>query len=77
MTGKLVESNGVLLTTNQQGILRSADDGENWAVVISEGGVGIDVANIKGGVAAINYSTIAKDPENKNLLRRRQNLAGY
>ena len=60
MVGKLVESNGVLVTTSQGGILRSTDDGESWALVISEGGVGIDVANIKGGFAAINYSTAAK-----------------
>ena len=60
MVGKLVESNGVLLATNQRGILQSTDDGETWKVVISEGGVGIDVENIKGGFAAINYSTPAK-----------------
>ena len=58
--GKMVESNGVLLAPSQGGILRSTDDGESWALVISEGGVGIDVANIKGGFAAINYSTAAK-----------------
>src|SRR5205085_526560 len=58
--GKIVESNGVLLATSQQGILRSTDDGENWALVISEGGVGIDVEQIEGGFAAINYSTAAK-----------------
>jgi photosystem II stability/assembly factor-like uncharacterized protein len=60
MVGKLVESNGVILATSQGGILRSADDGESWALVVNEGGVGIDVANIKGGFAAINYSTAAK-----------------
>jgi hypothetical protein len=60
MVGKLVESNGVLVTTGQGGILKSADDGESWALVISEGGVGIDVANIKGGFAAIYYSSAAK-----------------
>jgi len=58
--GKMVESNGVLLATSQGGILRSTDDGENWALVISEGGVGIDVECIPGGFAAINYSTAAK-----------------
>ncbi|MEP7233234.1 MAG: hypothetical protein ABI691_23450 [Ginsengibacter sp.] len=60
MVGKLVESDGVLVTTNQGGILRSTDDGESWTLVISEGGVGIDVEKIKGGFAAINYSTTAK-----------------
>ena len=58
--GKMVESNAVLLATSQGGILRSTDDGENWALVISEGGVGIDVERIKGGFAAITYSTVSK-----------------
>ena len=58
--GKMVESNGVLLATSQGGILRSTDDGENWALVISEGGVGIDVERIEGGFAAITYSTVSK-----------------
>lgn len=57
---KIVESNGVLLTTSNRGIIRSTDGGKNWELVISEGGVGIDVACIKGGFAAINYSTAAK-----------------
>jgi photosystem II stability/assembly factor-like uncharacterized protein len=58
--GKMVESNRVLLATSQGGILRSTDDGESWALVISEGGVGIDVATIQGGFAAITYSTVSK-----------------
>ena len=57
---KMVASNGVLLATSEEGIVRSTDDGENWAVVISEGGVGIDVASINGGFAAITYSTVSK-----------------
>jgi len=57
---KIVESNAVLLTTSNRGIIRSTDGGENWELVISEGGVGIDVACIKGGFAAINYSTTAR-----------------
>lgn len=56
---KIVESNGVLLTTSNSGIIRSTDGGKNWELVISEGGVGIDVASIKGGFAAINYSIAA------------------
>jgi hypothetical protein len=58
--GKIIESNAVLLANCQRGILRSADDGESWALVISEGGVGIDIERIEGGFAAINYSTDAK-----------------
>jgi photosystem II stability/assembly factor-like uncharacterized protein len=54
---KLVESNGVLLATSQSGIIRSADDGENWVDVINEGGVGIAVERIKGGFAAITCNT--------------------
>ena len=56
----MVESNGLLVMTDQRGILRSADVGESWVPVISEGGVGIDVTSIQGGFAAINYSTAAK-----------------
>ena len=58
--GKIVESNAVLLASCQRGILRSTDDGESWALGISEGGVGIDVERIEGGFAAIDYSTVAK-----------------
>ncbi len=54
---KLVESDGVLLATSMSGIIRSTDAGETWALVISEGGVGIDVARIRGGFAAITFST--------------------
>ncbi len=54
---KLVEQNGTLLATSMSGIIRSTDDGEHWAVVISEGGVGIDVAAIKDGFAAITFNT--------------------
>lgn len=57
---KMVEQNGVLVATSMSGIIRSADDGEHWSVVISEGGVGIDVARIQGGFAAITYSTAAQ-----------------
>lgn len=58
--GKIVESNGVLHASSQRGILRSTDDGQTWTLVISEGGVGIQVERIDGGFAAINYSTVAK-----------------
>ncbi|GHB62229.1 sialidase family protein [Persicitalea jodogahamensis] len=56
-TGRLAEADGVLLATNQKGIIRSTDAGETWDLVISEGGVGITVERIKGGFAAITYNT--------------------
>ncbi|WEK34993.1 MAG: hypothetical protein P0Y53_21100 [Candidatus Pseudobacter hemicellulosilyticus] len=60
LLGKLAESDGVMVATSPRGIIRSTDEGENWDLVISEDGVGIDVESIKGGFAAINYSTAAK-----------------
>ena len=57
---KILESNGVLIATSQDGIIRSSDDGENWNEVVNEGGVGIDVANISHGFAAITYNTESK-----------------
>jgi len=56
----IVESEGVLIGKDQKGIKRSTDNGEHWRWVISEGGVGIAVENIKGGFAAITYNTISK-----------------
>lgn len=53
----MVKSAGVMIATGQQGIKRSTDDGKTWQWVISEGGVGIDVATIKGGFAAITFNT--------------------
>jgi hypothetical protein len=57
---KIIESNGVLICTNEKGILRSNDGGEHWDLVISEGGVGINVEAIEGGFAAITYNTTSK-----------------
>ncbi len=54
----LVESNGVLMATSQEGIIRSTDGGENWELVISEGGVGISIEVIKDGFAAITYNSV-------------------
>jgi photosystem II stability/assembly factor-like uncharacterized protein len=50
---KLVESDGVLLSTSHEGILRSTDNGQNWDRVLNEGGAGITVERIDGGFAAI------------------------
>ena len=57
---KLVESNGVLLATYREGIVRSTDDGQNWDRVISEEGVGIAVERIDGGFAAIVNNPITQ-----------------
>jgi len=57
---KLVESNGILLSTSYKGILRSTDDGQNWDNVLNEGGVGIAVERINGGFAAIVNNTITQ-----------------
>ncbi|MBK9737638.1 MAG: hypothetical protein IPO92_22870 [Saprospiraceae bacterium] len=40
--------------------MRSTDGGENWDVVVSEGGVGIAAEVINGGFAAITYNTESK-----------------
>lgn len=56
----IVESEGVLLATGQNGIMRSTDYGEHWEWVISEGGVGIAVERIDGGFAAIAFNTGTK-----------------
>ncbi|MFB9844854.1 WD40/YVTN/BNR-like repeat-containing protein [Mucilaginibacter ginsenosidivorans] len=56
---KIAESNGVLLASSSQGILRSTDDGESWVRVISEGDAGIAVERIDGGFAAIVNNKIA------------------
>ena len=57
---KMVASNGVLLAASTQGILRSADDGENWDRVISEADAGIAVERIDGGFAAIVNNPITR-----------------
>jgi photosystem II stability/assembly factor-like uncharacterized protein len=54
---QMVESGGVLICTSEQGILRSTDSGEHWDLVVTEGGVGIDVEVIEGGFAAITFNT--------------------
>ena len=57
LVGNLAESNGVLLATSMRRIIRSTDNGENWAVVISDSSVAFDVKPIKGGFAAITASS--------------------
>ena len=57
LVGHLAESDGVLLAISMRRIIRSTDNGENWAVVFSDGGVAWDVKQIKGGFAAITSSS--------------------
>jgi len=57
LVGHLAESDGVLLATSMRRIIRSTDNGENWAVVTTEGSVAFDIKPIKGGFAAITASS--------------------
>jgi photosystem II stability/assembly factor-like uncharacterized protein len=57
LVGHLAEANGVLVAISMGRIIRSTDNGENWAVVSSEGVVAWDVKQIKGGFAAITSSS--------------------
>ncbi|WP_428654396.1 exo-alpha-sialidase [Runella sp.] len=57
---KLIESNGVLLSTSKEGIVRSTDDGQTWNRVLSEGGLGVAVERIDGGFAAIVNNIITQ-----------------
>ncbi len=53
LAGHLAESDGVLLAISMRKIIRSTDNGENWAVAISDSSVAFDVKPIKDGFAAI------------------------
>lgn len=55
--GHLAEADGVLLAIGMKKIIRSTDNGENWAKVISEDSVAFDVKSIKGGFAAITSNS--------------------
>jgi photosystem II stability/assembly factor-like uncharacterized protein len=57
LVGHLAESNGVLVAISMRRIIRSTDNGENWAVVSSEGDVAWDVKQITGGFAALTSSS--------------------
>jgi photosystem II stability/assembly factor-like uncharacterized protein len=57
LVGNLAEADGVLLATSMRRIIRSTDNGENWAVVISDSSVAFDVKPINGGFAAITASS--------------------
>ncbi|MFC0774217.1 WD40/YVTN/BNR-like repeat-containing protein [Terrimonas alba] len=57
LVGHLAESNGVLVSTSMRRIIRSTDNGENWALAISENGVAFDIKPIKGGFVAITSTS--------------------
>jgi photosystem II stability/assembly factor-like uncharacterized protein len=57
LVGHLAEANGVLVAISMSRIIRSTDNGENWAVVSSDEFVAWDVKQIKGGFAAITSSS--------------------
>ena len=59
--GHVAELNGVLVAIGMKRIIRSTDNGENWALVSGEGVVAFDVKQIKGGFAAMT-STSASNP---------------
>src|SRR5215217_2540493 len=61
LVGHLAELDGVLLATSMRRIIRSTDNGENWAVVTSDSSVAFDVKPIKGGFAAMT-STSESNP---------------
>lgn len=54
LVGHMAESDGVLLAISNRRIIRSTDNGENWALVTSDSSVAWDVKQIKGGFAALN-----------------------
>ena len=57
LVGHLAESDGVLLAISMRRIIRSTDNGENWALVISDSSVAWDVKPIKGGFVAVASSS--------------------
>jgi photosystem II stability/assembly factor-like uncharacterized protein len=57
LVGHFAESDGVLLSTVIGTIIRSTDNGENWAPVSSEDSVAFDIKPIKGGFAAITAAS--------------------
>lgn len=65
--GHLDESNGILVATSKRSIIRSTDNGENWALAISEDSVVFDVKQIKGGFAAITSNSEVHTPKTSRL----------
>jgi len=65
LVGHIAELDGVLLATDMRRIIRSTDNGENWALVTSDTSVAWDVKPFKGGFAAMT-STSASNPRGVN-----------
>lgn len=57
LVGHLAEANGVLVSTSMRKIIRSTDNGENWAPAISEDSAAFDIKPIKGGFVAITATS--------------------
>ncbi len=57
LVGHLAESDGVLLATSRRRIIRSTDNGENWALATSEDSVVFDIKPIEGGFVAITSTS--------------------
>ena len=57
LVGHLAESNDVLVSTSMRRIIRSTDNGENWAPAISEDGVAFDIKPINDGFVAITSTS--------------------
>jgi photosystem II stability/assembly factor-like uncharacterized protein len=65
--GNLAESNGVLAAISMGRIIRSVDNGENWAVVDSGDGTAFDVKQFRGGFVAITSSSDRLSPNASRL----------
>ena len=65
--GHMAESDGVLVSTSKRSVIRSTDNGENWAPVISEDSIVFDVKQIKGGFAAITSNSEPNTPKTSRL----------
>ena len=67
LVGHLAELDGVLLAISTGRIIRSIDNGENWAEVISEDSVAFDVKQIKGGFVVITSNSESNTPNTSRL----------
>src|SRR5436190_12854538 len=59
LVGHMAELDGVLLAIDMRRIIRSTDNGENWALVTSDTSVAWDVKQIKGGFAAMTSTSVS------------------